>query len=238
MELVLTITAGLGVLLFLTGYLAFVLAGFRHHFVTGLISVLPVLNIVTVPSLWHKTSKKLMISVLGIAIFAASWFFGADANIKRLLFNSGVGKNNQVSARQQGGNQHATLAAPSISVNQTVKQIVGTTVIRPSNDDEEEAAMPFANIQRLVNDNELQALPARALYRLSFEEVPVDKLKTLKNRIVQLVTNKNELLEGRISRVSENSIFLQSGGEISVENEFPVANIKHLRLMIKKAVVK
>lgn len=236
MELTLTILAGFGVLLFLIGFLAFILAGFRQNFVTGIISALPVLNIVTVPALWHKTSKKLMISVLGVVITASSWFFGADSNIKRLLFAS-----NDVSI-QTGESNHKTrtaiqsraLSAPSINVNQEPKQIVGTTVIRPLAD--KVSASPFANIQRVVDERNMLALPAQALYKFSFETVPVNKINTLKNRVIQLITKKNKILEGRISNVTNNSIYLQSGGAISAENEFPIANIKQLRLMVKKAI--
>jgi len=64
MELAFTIIAGLGALLILFSYLGFVFAGFRHHFVTGIISALPVLNIVTVPALWPKARKKIIISFL------------------------------------------------------------------------------------------------------------------------------------------------------------------------------
>lgn len=232
MEITLTIIAALGALLFLIGYLAFILAGFRQNFITGIISALPVLNIVTVPALWHKTSKKLMISVLGIAITTASWFFGADANIKKLLFHS-----NNADMRNVGMNTGANISSPTINVSQNVKQgsrqVVGTTVIRPS--DETVSAGPFANTQRrLIDESEMQELPKRALYKLAFESVPVNKVKTLKGRIIQLISNKNKLIEGRISRVSNSSVFLHSGRTISIENEFPIANIKQLRLMVKR----
>lgn len=232
MEITLTIIAALGALLFLIGYLAFVVAGFRQNFITGIISALPVLNIVTVPALWHKTSKKLMISVLGIAITTASWFFGADANIKKLLFHS-----NNADMRNVGMNTGANISSPTINVSQNVKQgsrqVVGTTVIRPS--DETVSAGPFANTQRrLIDESEMQELPKRALYKLAFESVPVNKVKTLKGRIIQLISNKNKLIEGRISRVSNSSVFLHSGRTISIENEFPIANIKQLRLMVKR----
>jgi len=221
MELALTITAGLGILLFLIGYLAFILAGFRQNFITGIISALPVLNIVTVPALWHKTSKKLMISVLGVAIVTASWFFGADANIKKILFSS----NNMSNETTQTAKQ---------TLRKTPSQVVGTTVIRPLN--EKVSVRPFANKQRIIDESEMQQLPTRALYKFSFETVPVGKVNTLKGRVVQLITKNNKSIEGRINRVSNSSIFLQSGSTISVENEYPIANIKQLRLMVKKAV--
>ena len=79
-------------------------------------------------------------------------------------------------------------------------------------------------------------LPGKALYKLSFESIPVNKINTLKNRVIQLITKKNKIIEGRISKVTDTSIFIQSGGAVLVENEFPIANIKQLRLMVKKAI--
>jgi len=237
MELALTILAGIGILLFLIGYLGFLLAGFRQNFVTGIISALPVLNIVTVPALWHKASKKIMISVLGIVIAISSWFLGADTNIKRILFVSndtniqtGV-SNNKV---QAGAIQGSGLPATSSTISQVPKQVVGTTVIRPLID--KVSASPFANVQRVIDESDMLELPEKALYKLSFENVPVNKVNILKNRVIQLITKKNKIIEGRISKVTDTSIFIQSGGAILVENEFPIANIKQLRLMVKKAI--
>ena len=85
MELAFTILAGLGAFLILIGYLGFVFAGFRHHFVTGIISALPVLNIVTVPALWPKAGRKVVTSILGIIIVLASWFLGANTGIPKYV---------------------------------------------------------------------------------------------------------------------------------------------------------
>jgi len=237
MELALTILAGIGILLFLIGYLGFLFAGFRQNFVTGIISALPVLNIVTVPALWHKASKKIMISVLGIVIAISSWFLGADTNIKKLLFASndttiqaGVSNNNAQAEAIQGSGLSATLS----TVSQVPKQVVGSTVIRPLVD--KVSASPFANVQRIIDESDMLELPGKALYKLSFESIPVNKINTLKNRVIQLITKKNKIIEGRISKITETSIFIQSGGTVLVENEFPIANIKQLRLMVKKAI--
>jgi len=235
MELVLTIIAVFGILLFIIGYLAFVFAGFRQNFITGIISALPVLNIVTVPALWQKTSKKLMLSVLGVAIATSSWFFGADKNIKSLLFRSNSVNMQAKSGNNQyhGGSQLARLSTPSISVTQVPKQVVGTTVIRPLID--KVSARPFANVQRNIDESELLELPDKALYKFSFETVPVNNATALKGRVVQIIGKNNMVIEGRVSKASANSIFLLSGNRLSVENEYPIANIKQLRLMVKKA---
>ena len=231
MELALTISAGLGALLFIIGYLGFIFAGFGHHFVTGIIAALPVLNIVTVPALWHKTSKSLMISILGIIIFSASWFMGGDTNIKKILFPSAY-------SNSQAGIESGASPGPAQITVKSSKHNSASTTIRPVSEQQTTSVKPFANQQRVIDEENMRNLPAKALYRLSFEGVPVDQVSKLKNRVIQLTTDKNEILEGRIIRLSKTSIFLQSRNSISRGNEFPIANIKQLRLMIKKAANK
>ena len=85
MEMALVALAGIGLLLFIYSFLAYIFAGFKHHPVTGLISMLPVLNIVTLPSLWHTTGRKLIIGFIGLLIAAGSWFMGAEQGTNNLL---------------------------------------------------------------------------------------------------------------------------------------------------------
>lgn len=232
MELALTIIAGLGVLLFLVGYLGYIISGFRHHFVTGVISILPILNIVTVPALWSKTSKKLLLSVLGVVIAAASWFFGADANIKKILFNTNA---NNTTLSSHSNQQINIVKGLSNLKPQTIQNSAQAS---PASTNQSSVAGPFANVQHFVDESVMEKLPSSALYKFSFENVSVDKAGSLTGRVVKVLTNKLETFEGRVSRVSNSSIFLQSGDMITVENEFPLANIKTLSLMVKKAVKK
>ena len=85
MEIGLVALAGIGLLLFLYSFLAYIIAGFKHHPVTGLISMLPVLNIVTLPSLWHLVGRKLIIGFVGLLIAGGSWVIGAEQGINNLI---------------------------------------------------------------------------------------------------------------------------------------------------------
>ena len=85
MEIALVALAGIGLLLFLYSFLAYIFAGFKHHPVTGLISMLPALNIVTLPSLWHVTGRTLVIGFVGLIIAAGGWMMGAEQGFNHLL---------------------------------------------------------------------------------------------------------------------------------------------------------
>ena len=74
-------------------------------------------------------------------------------------------------------------------------------------------------------------LPTKALYTMSFEIVPINKINTLQGRIVQITDINNEKIEGRIKTVTQSSVILDG----LFENELPVASIKELRMMVKKS---
>lgn len=202
MELAFTIIAGLGALLFLSGYIGFVFAGFKHHFVTGLIATLPVLNIVTIPALWRNTSRKIMISAIGLIIMTASWFLGTNTGVNKYIL------------LLKGDNKIAQTAIISPSTNNIVISHTQNSLT--------------SNIQQSIDDSEFQPLPKTALYRMSFEVIPVDKIQGLKNRVVKIITTKGTQIEGQVESVNASSITING-------SELPIANIKQISLMIKKA---
>lgn len=78
MELaVLTITA-IGIFLFSISYIKFAYEGFRHHVVTGLLALIPVVNLVTLPTLWDRTRSMLIVGLIGLIAAVTAWFAGAD----------------------------------------------------------------------------------------------------------------------------------------------------------------
>jgi hypothetical protein len=78
MELaVLTITA-IGIFLFSISYFKFAYEGFRHHFITGLLALLPVINLIALPTLWDRTRSMLVVGLVGLIAAIIAWFAGAD----------------------------------------------------------------------------------------------------------------------------------------------------------------
>ena len=78
MELaVLTITA-IGIFLFSLSYIKFAYEGFRHHFITGLLAIVPVVNLIALPTLWDRTRNILMVGSMGLLAAVVAWFLGAD----------------------------------------------------------------------------------------------------------------------------------------------------------------
>jgi len=205
MELALIILAGIGIVLFLVNYLAYVLVGFKHHFVTGIIAIFPGLNIVTVPSLWHQSSKKVVAGFVGLSLAGVAWFMGANTGIRNILTT-------------KESNETVILS----SQTSEAKDIKAETTIISS---------PTQRADSSFNESEMQGLPEKALYKMVFENVPVDKLGSLLGRIVKITKINNDEIEGSLIKASSSSVLLQNG----VETEIPLANIKQISLMVKKA---
>ena len=212
MQLALLILAGLGALLFIISFLGYVISGFRHHFVTGLIATLPVLNIITLPSLWHKSSRKFIVGLIGLIIFIGAWFLGADKGIQNLLSRQGSSVSKEVvviSAAPSNSSQQSTITNESVVESLPIK----------------------SNRSQSLNESDMLDLPKKALYKMGFDIVPVSQINTLLGRIVQITKTDNTQVEGRIKIVASGSVILEG----LFENELPLASIKQLKLMVKKA---
>ena len=232
MELALTIIAALGLLLFFFSYLGYVRAGFKYNLITGIISALPVLNIVTLPALWNKVSKKFFMGLLGLIIFSASWFFGANKGVDNLLLRFNGGEDNIGTVQQTiSGNTGTTIIKPAPNISPNEESSAGQA-FSSDTPPVSSAIAPFSNTrQRVIDESKMGSLPAKALYIMTFETIPVNQITALKNRIVKIKTNR-ESYEGRILAVNNGTVIIQSAGK----QELPIGNIKELQLMTRKAL--
>ena len=211
MQLALTILAGIGALLFVISFLAYVISGFRHHFVTGIIAMLPVLNIITLPSLWQKSRGKFIVGLIGLIVFIGAWFLGADKGLRNLLVKQDTNILEEiVISATPGGN---TLKADN------------TSKLAANSD-----AM-ISTSAKAFDESEMHDLPTKALYKIGFDTVPVNSISTLQGRTVQIIKTDNIVIEGRIKSVSAASVVLEG----LFENELPVSSIKQLKLLGKMA---
>lgn len=209
MQLALIILFGLGVLLFSISFLAYAISAFRHHFVTGLIALLPVLNIITLPSLWHKSSRKFFVGFIGLVILSSSWFFGADQSVKNLVSRNSGSSSEKVIISTANNTSEGNLNASNMS----------------------ESTLNKTKRTFSFNESNMVTLPKKALYRMQFDVVPINQISALQDRIVQITTTDNNFIEGRIKNIAPGSVILEG----VFENELPIASIKQLKLMVKKA---
>lgn len=227
MDLLLLAVVALGALFFIIGYLAFVAAGFKHHFITGVIAAIPVVNIITVPVLWYLTGKKLILSAVGILLIVGAWFLGADKGIDQL---SRMINGQTISAQSD----ILTPKNNTINSNQTSFSIPSTNNSPPTSA-VKNIATPYKNLQRDINNKHLKSLPIQPLYKMLFETVPAEKYNETVGLFVRIQTLNNDQFAGNVSKFANNTIHLSTAESTAGSKlELPVATIKNLQLMVKK----
>jgi len=90
----LTILAVLSAFLFIVFYGRIIITAFRHHTITGLISFIPGLNLIILPSIWDKIGRTFIMSGISLGIAIASFQMGGYSHLKQsnLLSNQKITK--------------------------------------------------------------------------------------------------------------------------------------------------
>lgn len=73
MEYLLPAALILGAFLFILSWIMVVVFGFEHHPVTGIVAFAPGLNVLILPTIWHRVSGWVITGFVGLCIAAAAW---------------------------------------------------------------------------------------------------------------------------------------------------------------------
>lgn len=207
MELAVLIAAAIGILLFAISYLKFAYEGFRYHLITGILALIPVVNLVALPTLWDRTNRMLMLGLVGLVIAAGAWFLGAGKTFQTYW----------------GGGQ-SQLAAPITATGNSPIATAPTSAGSSTN-----------RTATNSNDKLLSLLPSKALYRLDFESASADQIKTFTGRIVRITSSDHTVTDGRIQSVTPSSVFIEQSGDGQIAYEMMLGNIKSIEVMVKRA---
>lgn len=208
MELAVLIAAAVGILLFAISYLKFAYEGFRYHLITGLLALIPVINLVALPTLWDRTNRMLMVGLVGLIIAGAAWFLGAGKTFHAYW-----------------GNNQTQIAAPAATSSTTpiaTAPVAGTTTPASTTN--------IGTVERRVS-----LLPSKALYRLDFESASADQIKSFTGRIVKITSVDHTVTDGRIQSVTPSSVFIEQSGDGQIAYEMMLGNIKSIEVMVKRA---
>ncbi|PWQ99053.1 hypothetical protein [Leucothrix pacifica] len=208
MELAVLIAAAVGILLFAISYLKFAYEGFRYHLITGVLALIPVINLVALPTLWDRTNRMLMVGLVGLVIAIGAWFLGAGKTFHAYW----------------GNRQAQQVAAPVVTNTGTP---IATAPVAGS------SAVPAVTTS--VADRKVSLLPSKALYRLDFESASADQIKTFTGRIVKITSADHTVTDGRIQSVTPSSVFIEQSGDGQIAYEMMLSNIKSIEVMVKRA---
>jgi len=227
----LTTTAIIGGLLFIFAYLKFVLTGFRYHPITGLLASIPVINLITLPTLMdNKVLRTIILSVLGLILAVGAWFLGADKSLQKHI-SVLRGEPTIISSSKQALMKKNKEEVPNKTANTvTTKE---TTTAKTS-ETTEAATSTTSTPEAMPQPVYFETLPKRALYSMEFIEASVQHINTLKGRVVRITNTNGTIIEGQIQNIEKGSIFISKNGEGHIAYEMLIANIKQLLVMVKR----
>ena len=196
MELALSIALIVGIILFVIGLFIVVLGGFKHHFFTGIIALIPFVNIIILPSVWHRSHIGFYLGIVGALLATGAWYGGGN---QHLVTEAGKFGLNLPNAHQQSA---STLSEPS-------QQTLGSTLQKSENSTQskKENVPKQANISDYKGD--IKELPKQILYRLVFEAVEDNDTSGLSDEHVRLQQKKGKIIEGKVLESNSSSLVIE-----------------------------
>lgn len=211
MEYLLIAAFCIGLLLFVLSWLRVIIAGFGHHFVTGIFSIVPVLNLLVLPSLWHKVYSWVLAGIIGLLVAVGCWYAGADQHVYRYTHGMGL----EIPAAQ------GTLRTEGLDLTQggSAQNIAGS-------DGSNTPAVPLPSGK---------ALPKSALYSMSYQETESASLGQYIGHYVRLTRTDRKRIEGKVLGADDKGIVIErrSNGGV-LEQKINFSDITQAEVMRKQ----
>lgn len=183
MEYLLLTAFIIGLLLFVASWLRVIIAGFGHHFVTGIVSALPVLNLLILPGIWHKVYGWVFTGIIGLLVAVGSWFAGAEQHVYRYAAESGLSFSPPAAEGQIGE-----------ASTQTIE------TIEESMADDETPAAPLAPGQEL---------PRKSLYKMTYQKVNSTDLGQYIGNYARITRTDRKTFEAKVTGLADNGIMVE-----------------------------
>ncbi len=186
MEYLLLIAFAVGLLLFVLSWLRVIFAGFGHHPLTGLVAAVPVLNLLVLPTIWHRVYGWVMIGFIGLLVAIGSWFAGADQRLYRYSADMGV---------------HLPMVSEDGSLNPRQAANAGQSISIPS---------PTPNTTQPADPLPSgKEIPKTALYRMSYQPVAVGDLAQHQGHYIRITQQDRQTYEGKLLSVDADSLMVE-----------------------------
>lgn len=225
MEYLLIIAFAIGLLLFVLSWLRVIIAGFVHHFLTGIVAIIPVVNVLVLPSVWHQVYGWVMAGFIGLLLAVATWFAGADKQVYQYA-------------------QQAGIQLPSKPVSEPV-----ATGTLPPHQDTVAVKLPNANTQTAATDTKANTdpnkpaaplptgkeLPKTALFSMSYKSVEPKQLTDYQGQYIRLTQKDRRQYEGKLLGTEADSLRIErrvNGG--LVEHKVSFADIISSEVMTRE----
>ncbi len=198
----------IGLLLFVLSWLRVIFAGFNHHFITGLFSIVLVLNLLVLPSLWHRVYRWVLTGAIGLLVAIGCWYAGADQHVYRYTHNT-----DPAAPTTQGG-----IGVTGLDLNRD-----NLTV--NANGSDNNSVTPVA-----VG----KALPKSALYSMSYQEIASTGLGQYIGHYVRLTRIDRKRFEGKVLAVDDKGVIIERRVDGNIlEQRINFNDIKQSEIMKK-----
>lgn len=194
MESILGIASLIGFGLLLIGYLLIVIASFKHHFVTGIIGMIPVLNLLVIPSTWHRASLGFILGTVGLIIGLGTWFGGGSSYVYQLL-------------------SMPDKAPTKSEIVEKAEEKTIKSVSLAGKEQTPEADEPPAENPLIRKKGVIVPLPDKPLYRLVYETIEQDDLDDLKGDYIRVTDELLAQYEGKLLSLGDDRLVLLIAGK-------------------------
>ncbi|OQX03893.1 MAG: hypothetical protein BWK73_38050 [Thiothrix lacustris] len=228
MEYVLLGVLLLGAVLFVLGWLVMAGICFQRHPVTGLVALIPGVNLLTLPAMWHRVGGWVITSFIGALLAAVAWFAGANQQVYRQAQALGV----TVSAPVRVASQPVAIPAAAAPVTHTIdippsvrpeQPVVAAAAPAP-------VAAPAPKAVDVLAG--AKSLPANALFHVVFKPIELGNLSSNVGQYVRITQTDGRKREGKLVTASASDLGLEerlAGG--TVTRTLKTADIRDAAIM-------
>lgn len=239
MEYVLPAVLVLGVLLFVISWLIVIAAGFKNHPVTGIVALIPGLNLLILPSIWYRVDAWVITGFVGLLLTVGAWFLGGADQLSQHTQKLGAqvglpmpaptpaappatpapsnvpaAATVEIPKAARNGNAPAPAAVAEQAITQPLELPKAPAANSANSADGATTTETAAQAAPEVTTPAaplpaMEDLPTNALYKLVFEDISVDKLDATKGKQVRVILKDGKKHEGRVQSASDDEITIE-----------------------------
>jgi hypothetical protein len=210
MEYALLIALALGVLLMVLAWLMITIAGFRHHFVTGVVAMIPVVNLLILPTVWHRTKGWFFTGLVGLILTLGAWIGGANSQAGQHLQKL-LGSHWWAPADNSLPRSTTTRAdqEPPQTVTQTVNMSLPVAPITPPTESQSTNTNQATTVITPTGASAQHELPSSALYQMTFQPIELSGANQYVGQSVRILRKDQKRVEGRLLGVTDKTLRIE-----------------------------
>lgn len=217
MEYALLIALALGLFLIVLAWLMVTIAGFRHHFVTGIVAMIPVVNVLILPTVWHRAKGWFYTGLVGLILAVGAWIGGANSQAGQHMQKL-IGANWFQSTPSNTPSNAKADTEPPQTVTQSVNMSLPIDPVTPPATSTTEAqSTNTATIP--LGSSAQHELPTNALYQVTFQTIDNASAGQYIGQVARVLRKDQKRVEGRLLGVTDKILRLEQNQQGQVQTQ-------------------